>query len=349
MHDDRGYEAVHSTRAHLAELLDEERRTVAASVTERLRRQGIEPSPLVVRTLVHALTRAVAAGEPDIVVHWARMVRHAHHPQAVAAMIDAACTVGEEFAHAHAGDLATTIVFLEIVRSRASAHAHHDHAAVAGEPAVDTAIESLLAMLRARDNATCVHSQATGELSRRVAARMGLPLDMTERIAKAGALHDIGKIVVPDAILLKPGPLDEEEWRVMKRHAAAGAEILSRIPALAQYAPIVAAHHERWDGRGYPQGMRGDEILIEARIVAVADSFHAMTSERVYRGPLSYGDAIAVLHDGRGKQWDAEAAGVMITVAAEDRNTSADANLSALSTPFFTDAAQRAQGAARAG
>jgi len=347
MHDERGVEAVHSSRSHLAELLDEERRSVAATITERLRKASIAVSPLVVRTLVHALTRAVAGGEPDIVAHWARMVRHAHHPHAVAAMIDAACTVGEEFAQTHAGDLATTIVFLEIVRSRASAHAHHDVLAVAGEPAVDTAIESLLAMLRARDTATCAHSQATGDLSRRVAMRLGLAPDAVERVAKAGTLHDIGKIVVPDAILLKPGPLDEAEWAVMKRHAAAGAEILARIPALAQYAPIVGMHHERWDGKGYPQGLAGEDILLEARIVAVADSFHAMTSERVYREPLSYGDAIAVLQDGRGRQWDAEAAAAMVAVAAEDRNSSADANLSALSSPFLGDVMPRSRGAAR--
>jgi len=123
----------------------------------------------------------------------------------------------------------------------------------------------------------------------------------------------------------------------MKRHAESGAEILSQIPTLAQYAPIVAAHHERFDGRGYPYGLRGDEISLEARVVSVADSFHAMVSERPYRGAFSYGEAIAVLNEGRGTQWDAAVVDVMIALAAEDRNRSADANLSALSPSFYAD------------
>ncbi len=121
----------------------------------------------------------------------------------------------------------------------------------------------------------------------------------------------------------------------MKRHAEAGAEILSEIPALAPYAPIVATHHEWFDGRGYPHGLRGDDISLESRVVSVADSFHAMTTDRPYRRALSYGEAIAALVDGRGRQWDKEVADVMIALAAEDRNSSADANLSALAGSLF--------------
>ena len=298
--------------------------------------------------MVHALTRSLAGSEPDILVHWARMVRHAHDAPVVVAMIETACEIAEETAHAQHGDLATTVIFLEIVKARAIAHALHDSAGVVGEPAADSAIESLLAMLRARDDATCTHSHATGVFSRRIAVRMGLSADVTERVAKAGVLHDIGKIRIPDTILFKPGPLDESEWRIMKRHAEAGAAILRQIPALAQYAPIVAAHHERCDGRGYPLGLAGDEIMLEARIVAVADSFHAMTTERVYRTPFSYGEAIVALTEGRGKQWDAAVTDVMIALAAEDRNTTADANLSAMATPFFGGRLRQIQGDSRA-
>jgi putative nucleotidyltransferase with HDIG domain len=190
-------------------------------------------------------------------------------------------------------------------------------------------------MLSARDDATCNHSRATGEWGRRIATRMGLEPAVTERIVKAGILHDIGKIRVPDEILLKPSTLTAGEWEIMKRHAEAGAEILSAILALAPYAPIVAAHHERVDGRGYPHGLRGDDIALESRVVSVADSFHAMITDRPYRGALTYGEAIAAFVDGRGRQWDKEIADVMIALAAEDRNNSADANLSALSGSFF--------------
>ncbi len=351
MHDDHSNDAPNTSRAHIAELLSERRIEVANDIVARVRRAGdVGVSPLIVRTLVDALVAAIAESSPDIVVHWSRMVRHAHPAPVVVAMIETACEAAEELAHAEHGDLATIVVFLEIVKARAVTQELETvpTAGGVGEPSLQTAIDSLLAMLRARDDATCNHSRATGEWSRRIATRMGLDLGLTERIVKAGILHDIGKIRVPDAILLKPSALDADEWEIMKRHAEAGAEILSQIPALAQYAPIVATHHEWFDGRGYPRGLRGDDISLESRVVSVADSFHAMVTDRPYRRALSYGEAIAVLTGGRGRQWDAEIADVMIALAAEDRNSSADANLSALSTPFFGAGAIRLPGDVRA-
>jgi len=319
--------------AHFAELLSERRITVASDIVARLRRDDVAGvSTLIVRTLVDALVSAIAESSPDSVVHWSRMVRHAHSARVVAAAIETACDVVEELAHAEHGDLATMVVFLEVVKVRTT-HREREHAPVPGEgadPAL-AAIEGLLAMLSVRDEATCIHSRATGEWGRRIATRMGIEPSVAERIVKAGILHDIGKIRVPDEILFKPSTLTTLEWEIMKRHAEAGAEILSEIPTLAVYAPIVATHHERFDGRGYPHGLRGDDISLESRVVSVADSFHAMTTDRPYRRALTYGEAIAALVDGRGRQWDKEVADVMIALAAQDRNSSADANLSALS------------------
>ncbi|HEY0382315.1 MAG TPA: HD-GYP domain-containing protein [Candidatus Elarobacter sp.] len=336
--DDQAQDAPHASRAHLAELLGERRAAVANDVVARLRRRDVAGvSPLIVRTLVEILVSSIAEGSPDGIVHWSNMVRHAHPAPDVTAMIETACEVVEELAHAEHGDLATMVVFLEIVKAR-TASRERDPRGAAGA-AADSAhgpIESLLAMLSVRDEATCTHSRATGEWGRRLALRIGLEPAVTERIVKAGILHDIGKIRVPDDILFKPGTLDASEWAVMKRHAEAGADILSAIPALAPYAPVVATHHERVDGRGYPHGLRGDDISLESRVVSVADSFHAMVTDRPYRRALSYGEAIAALVDGRGRQWDKEIADVMITLAAEDRNSSADANLSALSGTFVS-------------
>jgi putative nucleotidyltransferase with HDIG domain len=337
MQDDRSHDAPPSGRAHLAETLDERRIELSNDIVARMqRREGANVSPLIVRTLVHALAQSLAESVPDIVVHWSRMVRHAHPAPLVVAMISTACEAVEELAHEEHGDLATILVFLEIVKARATAQILDELPAPNGDPeaASSTAIESLLAMLKARDDATCNHSRATGELGRRIALRIGLAPETTERIVKAGILHDIGKIRVPDAILFKPAALEPDEWEIMKGHAEAGADILAQIPALAQYGPIVATHHEWFDGRGYPKGLRGDEITLESRIVSVADSFHAMTSDRPYRRALSYGEAISVLYDGRGCQWDAEITDVMIALAAEDRNSSADANLSSFAPPF---------------
>jgi putative nucleotidyltransferase with HDIG domain len=339
MIDDIAHDASHSTREQLAETLDDRRVEVANDVVSRLnRRYEFVVSPLIVRTLVHTLAKSVGEGSPDPIVHWSRMVRHAHAVPVVLGMIDTACEVAEELAHALHGDLGTIVVFLEIVKARSRAMPFEESAAGDGrEGSGQEAIQSLLAMLKARDDATCSHSQATGEWGRRIAVRVGLSTATTERIVRAGVLHDIGKIRVPDAILFKNGALETAEWEIMKRHAESGAEILSQIPTLAQYAPIVAAHHERFDGLGYPYGLRGDEISLEARVVAVADSFHAMVSDRPYRDAFSYGEAIAVLSEGRGTQWDAAVVDVMIALAAEDRNRSADANLSALSPSFYAD------------
>ena len=199
-----------------------------------------------------------------------------------------------------------------------------------GEPVVKedrATIEAVLAMLRARDEATCVHSRATGMWCRRLAETLGLSGSLTDRIVLAGVLHDVGKIATPDEILLKAGPLDAAEWAIMRQHAVFGAEILADIPSLAQYAPIVRSHHERVDGTGYPDGLAGEAILFEARVIAVADAFHAMISDRPYRATRSFGTAVAVLREGSGTQWDPEVVAAMVSTAAAARNRSADASI----------------------
>ena len=174
------------------------------------------------------------------------------------------------------------------------------------------ATTALLAMLAERDYGTCCHSKATAEWARRLATAMELSGDETELIALCALLHDIGKISTPDQILLKPSPLGIDEWEVMRDHAAAGARILNQIPSLQRCAIIVRAHHERFDGAGYPDGLYGTSIPFEARVVAVADAFHAMISERPYRQPIAPRQALQILQDGRGSQWDPDVVDVML-------------------------------------
>ena len=192
------------------------------------------------------------------------------------------------------------------------------------------AVDALLATLDACDEATCAHSLATGAWARQIAKRLTLPDDLVERIATAGLLHDIGKIATPTSILLKPGPLDDAEWAVMREHAAAGAAMLAAIPVLADYAPIVRSHHERIDGDGYPDGLAGDAILFEARVVAVADAFHSMVSDRPYRRARLAGEAMEILRAGRGSQWDGLVVDVMIDVVAARRTRAVDAELTSM-------------------
>jgi putative nucleotidyltransferase with HDIG domain len=174
------------------------------------------------------------------------------------------------------------------------------------------ATHALLAMLAERDYGTCCHSKATAEWARRLATAMGCENESTEFIALCALLHDIGKISTPDHILLKPSPLTPSEWDVMRDHAAAGARILNQIPSLARCAIVVRAHHERFDGAGYPDGLYGSTIPFEARVVSVADAFHAMISERPYRQPIAPRQALRILEEGAGSQWDPQVVEAMI-------------------------------------
>ena len=158
-------------------------------------------------------------------------------------------------------------------------------------------LERLAQAAEFRNVDTGRHAQRVGELSAALAQEVGLPEDRVTLIRRAAPLHDLGKIGIPDRILLKPGPLTTEEFETMKTHTTIGADLLSGgRTALHQVAQQIAlAHHERWDGHGYPGGMAGDAIPLEARIVAVADFFDALTHERPYRVARSVADVRAML------------------------------------------------------
>src|SRR6059058_6290713 len=147
---------------------------------------------------------------------------------------------------------------------------------------VDT-IAALAAAVEARDENTRGHNLRVAELAVQIGRAMELPNDTLRTLARAGLLHDVGKIGIPDSILSKPGALDPQEWVVIKRHPEMGHAILARVDRLHHEAEIVIAHHERMDGSGYPRGLRGDQIPLEARILAVADTYDVLISDRPYR------------------------------------------------------------------
>lgn len=173
---------------------------------------------------------------------------------------------------------------------------------------------ALLAMLAERDYGTCCHSKATAEWAKRLATAMGCDADTVDFIGLCAVLHDIGKISTPDTVLLKPGALTAQEWDIMRDHAPAGARILNQIPSLQRCAIIVRAHHERYDGAGYPDGLAAAAIPFEARVVAVADAFHAMISERPYRRPIPPRQALQILSEGSGSQWDPAVVEAMVAM-----------------------------------
>ncbi len=197
------------------------------------------------------------------------------------------------------------LAFLEVLKAEIqSALSALGDAYCETQPARSESTQALLAMLGERDSQTSCHSKATGEWARRLCASLGLAKELTDFIELCALLHDIGKISTPDGILFKAGPLTSAEWEVMRDHSAAGQRILDQIPTLARCALIVRAHHERWDGLGYPDALAGEHIPFEARVVAVADAFHAMISDRPYRKAIAPRRALEILQSGRGTQWD---------------------------------------------
>lgn len=168
----------------------------------------------------------------------------------------------------------------------------------------DATLRALATALDTRDNETAGHAQRVTRLAVRLGQELGLDPAALQELERGAMLHDIGKIGVPDAILRKPGPLTDEEWALMRRHAAFGAAMLDGIPFLSDAVPLVRHHHERWDGRGYPDGLAGEAIPLGARIFAVADAFDAMTSERPYRRPMTLAQARAELARCAGSQFD---------------------------------------------
>lgn len=168
---------------------------------------------------------------------------------------------------------------------------------------VDT-IGSLVGALEAKDPYTRGHSERVSEFAVELGRAVGLDDRMLERLEYAALLHDIGKLAVPGCVLTKPGKLDPAEFARIREHPGRGAEMISRIGPLRDLAPIVAEHHERVDGAGYPNGLAGESISLAARVLAVADSYDAMTTTRAYRGALSRDQAIAELLGGAGTQFD---------------------------------------------
>jgi len=175
-------------------------------------------------------------------------------------------------------------------------------------------IMSLVEALEARDAYTRHHSEEVALLLVKMAREMGFNPRQLEEIELAGKLHDIGKIGVPDSILLKPGPLSSEEFEIIKKHPVIGKQIISRIPSLAGIAPVVGSHHERIDGRGYPEGLKGDQIPLWAKMLAVADTYNALTSVRPYRDSLSHEQALEIIHEQRGTQLCPECVGIFLKI-----------------------------------
>ena len=179
------------------------------------------------------------------------------------------------------------------------------------------AAASLAHAVDARDAYTGSHSYMVGELSARVAKRMGLETEQVELARLAGSLHDLGKLAIPEEILRKPGPLNEAERLVLERHPQIGFRMLDSL-GVEPVASWVLHHHERWDGDGYPDRLGGDAIPLGSRILFVADAYDAMTTDRVYRSKLSHDRAISELERCAGTQFDPEVVAALLEELGEE-------------------------------
>jgi putative two-component system response regulator len=223
-----------------------------------------------------------------------------------------------------------------LLRVRNHLHTRSLHLAVAGqnrelerkvqertrelEDAAWEVLERLARAAELRDDDTGTHTRRVAELSARIAAAMGLPAAEVEMIRRTAPLHDVGKIGIPDGVLLKPGKLSEGEWALMKRHTVIGAQILSagRSEMVRMAEAIALAHHERWDGTGYPAAAAGEDIPLCARIVALADVYDALSSDRPYRAAWSHERVMAEISAGRGTHFDPRVVDAFLTQVAPD-------------------------------
>jgi putative nucleotidyltransferase with HDIG domain len=177
-----------------------------------------------------------------------------------------------------------------------------------------TALTVLARMMDLRDPATSEHAREVAELVPRVGRLLGIDGDGLEELELAAQFHDIGKVAVPEVILNKPGPLDELERKVMACHVEWGAELLRNLPGCAPIARIVRHHHERYDGAGYPDGLRDGQIPLASRVISACDAYGAMVSDRPYRRALGRDKAVGELRDGSGTQFDPTAVAAVLEV-----------------------------------
>jgi putative nucleotidyltransferase with HDIG domain len=185
--------------------------------------------------------------------------------------------------------------------------------ALAVSPDTERHLFALAAAAEAKDAYTERHAERVAKIALRLGTRLGLQESDLVALYRGGLIHDIGKLGVPEAILLKPGPLNAQEERQMRAHPVIGESIVKRLPSAADVLIIIRNHHERFDGGGYPDGLSGYKIPLLARIVSVCDSYDALANDRPYRARLNSEEASDTLMRGAGQQWDRELVSLLLS------------------------------------
>jgi len=206
---------------------------------------------------------------------------------------------------------------LSTAAAMADSHANNLSLFQEREALLVNVVRTLVSAVEAKDQYTCGHSERVALYAKRIAEQVGYDEEACELLYLTGLLHDIGKIAINDAILNKPGQLTGEEFAEIQRHPHEGWKILHELQQLSYVLPGVLHHHERFDGQGYPDGLVGQNIPLDGRLLAVADAYDAMTSDRAYRTGMPHDKAISILCEGAGSQWDAEAVEAFLAIESE--------------------------------
>lgn len=209
---------------------------------------------------------------------------------------------------------------LELIRLQKDLHREVERKTAEIESLSIHLVQTLAEAIDAKDNYTNGHSTRVAGYAKEIAKRYGYSPERQEEIYMMGLLHDVGKIGIPDHIINKPGRLTDEEFAVIKEHPEKGAKILSAVTEMPKLMTGARWHHERYDGSGYPDGLKGDDIPEEARIIAVADAYDAMTSNRSYRETIPRERVISELKKGMGTQFDERFAKIMLKMIEEDKD-----------------------------
>lgn len=319
--------AVRFFDASLAECIETNRRSIVlAALTRSLapERRSLLAHALANRTIDH-LVEAVRDGRDDAFLSWIReSVRGFVRDQPLFDLFASTVSAALDVASAQLPSIGESAKWLEDLQRRIGLstgalrmEVHREEFAV---DVVDAKIEEVLYRLSERDVTTAEHSRCVGMWCWRIAKRLGMPREEALLAARSGLVHDVGKIFTPLEILNAPRALDEREWTIMKQHAMQGVQLLSKTPELEALVPAVRWHHERMDGRGYPDRLEAVSIPTIARMVAVADAFNAMVARRPYRTPLAPSFAIEELKRHRGVQFDPAIVEAMIDVVLQDPN-----------------------------
>ncbi len=212
---------------------------------------------------------------------------------------------------------AAALMFLSLFTLAVAAQRELDRRRRAAETTFFQTMQGIATIVDQRDPYTAGHSHRVSEYAVAIATKLKLSKGSIERVRAAALLHDLGKIGIPDAVLLKNGPLDDAEREIIRAHPTIANEILAPVEAMSRIAPCVLHHHERWDGAGYPMGLSGQGIPLLSRVIAVADTFDAMTTDRPYREALSVTEARARILAGSDQQWDPRCVTAMIALIDE--------------------------------